>query len=258
MNWARPWAPAGLTRFGVPAPARLDIDLGGELWRRHRRAELAGLDRGRAPRLASPLGWRRCSGSRRWPPRFLRRRERPAGDDDQGHDDAERPHRDRRSDDEHRVPRSLHARKRSGDEGRGGRNRAASGAAADRRAATVSFRGSDQIHCPARRVERPGSVDRLPADGQCPLRPGVGDVDPRALAAARTGLETVRSHPGRLGWAASVMLDRAARRDELDDATSVILSWARRPDPRPPGRRTDAGGATAYQPPLPGLGLAEA
>jgi len=111
---------------------------------------------------------------------------------------------------------------------------------------------------------RPGAPSELAASIACQPMANVlfdqawGDVDPRALAEARTGLETVRSYPGRLGWAASVMLDRAARRDELDDATLVILSWAGRPDPRPPGRRTDAGGATVYQRPLPGLGLAGA
>jgi hypothetical protein len=108
---------------------------------------------------------------------------------------------------------------------------------------------------------KPGASSALAASIACQPMANVlfdqawGDIDPRALAAARTGLETVRSYPGRLGWAASVMLDHAVHLDELDDAIHVILSWAARPDPRPPGSRADASGATVYQPPLLGLGL---
>lgn len=80
-----------------------------------------------------------------------------------------------------------------------------------------------------------------------------GDVDRAVVAAARAKLETVRSYPGRLGWAASVLLDHAPHLDELDDAISVILTWAARPVPRPPGHRTDATGAVVYQPRLPGF-----
>ena len=77
-------------------------------------------------------------------------------------------------------------------------------------------------------------------------------VDPVVLARARSRPETVREYPGRLGWAATVMLDHAPHLEELDEAISVILSWAARPDPRPPGGRSDD--SSEYQPPLPGFG----
>jgi hypothetical protein len=80
------------------------------------------------------------------------------------------------------------------------------------------------------------------------------NVDPADLAFARAQLETVRTYPGRLGWAASVLLDYAVHADERNDAISVLFSWAARPDPRPPGQRTDASGATVHQPTLPGFG----
>jgi len=79
-------------------------------------------------------------------------------------------------------------------------------------------------------------------------------IDPRDVAFARAQLETVRTYPGHLGWAASVLLDGPLHPDELDDAVSELLRWAARRDPRPPGQRSDASGAIVFQATLPGLG----
>jgi len=109
---------------------------------------------------------------------------------------------------------------------------------------------------------QPGTPSELEASIACQPMADVlftqvwEDVDPADLASARAQLETVRTYPGPLGWAASVLLDRAIHKDELDHAISVLFSWAARPDPRPPGQRTDASAATVHQPTLPGLGPA--
>lgn len=78
-----------------------------------------------------------------------------------------------------------------------------------------------------------------------------GDT-PTSAAVARAGrhLKALARRPGRLGWAASVLLDGPLHRDEWQDAVSVVLSVANQIDGRPPGERRSG---LASQLTLPGL-----
>jgi hypothetical protein len=51
-------------------------------------------------------------------------------------------------------------------------------------------------------------------------------MDPTAVESALQNLGTVRSYPGRLGWAARVVVDSPRQAEEFDEAMLVVILWA--------------------------------